>query len=193
MAKDIMDPVADRLAQLDALIEEQKKRLAQSGGGGMTADQLQAVLTSVTAGQKEIADASRTVTHSNPNHEHKSAFSYPEGDLKRPKPKLQRETYLNGHREAEDDLTPAEIDAYNAITHSCEARDGRWTAVVKGKRLIIDVPSKTPDDRMDLPNGLVLILLELAKGKRAADPMEMAARIAALEKAAEQAGIVIPA
>lgn len=191
MAKDdkAVDPVAERLAELDRLIEEQKKRLAQTTGGGMTAEQFTQVLATMQQGQKEIADASRPVRHSNPDHLHISAFSHPEGDLKRPKNKLARETFLNGHRESEEDLTPGEIDAYNAIQHSCEARDGRWTAVVKGKRLLIDVPSKTPDDRMDLPSSLTLILRELALGKRAADPVEMAARLSALEKQMAEQGL----
>lgn len=156
------------------------------------AEQLAQVLASQTEGQKAIALAARPVSFSNPDHEHISAFSYPEGDRKRPKPKLARETYFNGHRESAEELMPAEIDAYNAIQHSCEARDGRWTAVIKGNRLMIDVPTKTPDDRMDLPGGLVLILRELALGRRAADPIEMAARVAALEAMMAEKGLVAP-
>ena len=197
------DPIADRLAELDRLIAEQKARLAQpvAAGGGMTADQLERVLAQQAEATKELVQASRPSRHTNPDHTHVSAFSYPEGDLKRPKRKLgvydeagtlvrTRETFFNNHRESEDDLTPAEIDAYNAITHTCEARDGRWTAVIKRGQLHVNVPSFTMDERNDLPQGLVLILRELADGPRAVDPAEMAVRIAALEKQLADAKLV---
>lgn len=160
---------------------------------GLSADDLKAILASQTDAQKAIAESAKPVRHSNPDHLHISAFSYPEGDLVRAKPKLARETYFNNHREKEDDLTPAEIEAYNGITQSCEAREGKWKAVVKGKKLYVTIPSFTMDDRGDMHNGLVLNLRELASGPRAADPVEMATRLAALEKAAAAAGIVVSA
>jgi hypothetical protein len=193
------DPVAERLAQLDRLIDEQKARLATlpAAAGGMSKDDLREVL----AGVKEDRESTRSVRHSNADHLHVSAFSHPLGDLKQPKARLTRETYFNNHRESEDDLTPAEIDAYNAITHTCEARggsEGGWTAVVKGNRLLVNVPSYTIDERMNLPNGLVLILRELAEGPRAVTPENMATRIAELERLvksqqAEAAGVLIAA
>jgi hypothetical protein len=181
------DPVADRLAQLDALIEEQKARLAAIAPApavGLTGDDLKSILKAT----KEEQDATRSIRHSNADHRHISAFSHPEGDLKAPKPKLIRETYFNNHRESEDELTPAEIDAYNAITHTCSARSDQWTARVKGNRLLVDVPSYTMDDRMNLPDGLVLILRELAQGERAVTPADMAARIADLERQVKSMG-----
>ena len=191
--KQTADPIAERLAELDRLIAEQKARMAQSGGGGMTAEQLGQVLAQQREATKELVQSTRPVRHTNPDHEHKSVFSYPEGDVKRPKPKLGvydeagqlvrlRETFFNNHRENEDDLTPAEIDAYNAITHSCEARDGRWTATIKRGQLHVNVPSFTADERSDLPQGLILILKELADGPKAVDQASMAARLADLEK-----------
>ena len=186
------DPVADRLAQLDALIEQQKERLAAleaappSNSGGITMDGLREVLKAT----KEERDETRTIRHSNADHKHLSAFSVPggRGDLKDPKPTLTRETFFNNHHEREDELTPAEIEAFNAITHSCTARNDTWTARVKGNRLLVDVPSHTMDDRMNLPDGLVLILRELAQGERAVTPADMAARIADLERQVKSMG-----
>lgn len=197
MAEQKPDPIAAKLAELDALIEQQKARLASlpTSGGGITASDLKEILATQTQAQREIADSTRSVRHSNPDHLHISAFSHPEGDLKRPKAKLDRETYFNGHREREDDLTPAEIDAYNAIQQSCTARedrgeDGMWKATVTKHRRLVRIPSFTADDRMDMNNGLVLNLLELSKGKAAVDPADMAIRIAALERQLSEQGRV---
>lgn len=158
--------------QLTALIGASK---------GIDADGIKAILDAQANQTRELVNASRTVRHSNPDHPHVSAFSHPLGDLKQPKNKLTHETFFNNHREREDDLTPAEIDAYNAIQHPCEARDGTWTVKIRRNQKFIDVPSFTADDRMDLPNGLVLILRELSHGTKGVDPAEMLLRIAALE------------
>ena len=163
--------------QLQALIAS-----LPNSGGGITSADLKALLDS----QKEEREQSRSVRHSNADHPHVSAFSHPLGDLKQPKPKLARETYFNNHRESEDELTPAEIEAFNAITHTCEAREGLWTARVKGNRLLINVPSYTMDDRMNLPDGLVLILTELAHGKKAVTPADMLQQIADLRAQLER-------
>lgn len=151
---------------------------AGGGGGGITSADLKALLDS----QREETTERRSVRHSNADHRHESVFSLPGGDLKNPKAKLTQETFFNNHREHEDELTPAEIEAFNSITHSCEARGGSWTAEVKNGRLRINVPSHTMDDRMNLPDGLVLILRELAAGERAVSPADMALRIADLER-----------
>jgi hypothetical protein len=158
--------------QLQALIGSNK---------GIDADGIKAILDAQANQTRELVNASRQVRHSNPDHEHKSVFSHPEGDLKRPKNKLTHETFLNHSREREEALTPAEIDAYNAIQHPCEARDGTWTVTIKRNQKFINVPSFTTDQRSDLPNGLVLILRELSHGTKGVDPAEMLLRIAALE------------
>lgn len=186
------DPIAARLAELDALIEAQKARLAAMPvhGGGIGGDELRAILASQTDAQRQIAEAARPVRHSNPDHSHVSAFSYPEGDLKRPKPTFlvgkngkPREVFFNHHREREEDLTPAEIDAYNAITTSREARDGRWTATVKANALFVTIPSFTSDDRQDMHNGLILNLRELADGPAAVSLTDLVAEVTALKQA----------
>lgn len=170
-----------KLAELDQLIEAQKARLKDAGGVG-NFEVLEKILNKQLENQQALAESQRTIHRQNPQHPGKSDFSYPEGDMARPKPKLRYETFFNGHREREDDLKPAEIDAYNRFKHSCEARGGRWKAQLKNGRLVIDVPSRTIDDRMDLPNGLVLILTELSQGARAVDQASMVERIAELER-----------
>lgn len=173
------ESTAAQPVQMVAITTEQLQTLiAGNQTGGLSASDLKEILAS----QKEEREETRSVRRSNADHKHISAFSYPEGDLKAPKPKLARETYFNNHRESEDELTPLEIEAFNAITHTCEARGGSWTARVKGNRLLVDVPSQTMDDRMNLPDGLVLILTELAQGVRAVTPADMLAQIAALQK-----------
>lgn len=130
----------------------------------------------------------------NATHPHISVFSYPEGDIARPKPKLTRLTYFCGAEEQEDALTPAEIDAYNAITAPREVRGGAWRAVIKrpsavgGKEeLWIWVPKDTVDQRMVLPN-LHLILHELNGGQSTSDVYALVQQIAQL-KAMVLAGV----
>lgn len=195
------DPLAARLAELDRLIEEQKARMAAAPPAGGNFEVLEKILNKQLENQQQLAESQRTIHRQNPQHPGKSDFSYPEGDLKRPKPTFlagangqPREVFFNGHRESIHDLKPAEIEAYNKITHSCQARDGRWTAVVTANRLMVTVPSYTIDDRMDLPNGLVLILAELAQGTRAVDPASMQERLLEMERQlAELKGVGSPA
>lgn len=196
--KQTVDPVAERIAELDRLIAQQKARLeAMPTGGGLSGEDLKAILASQTEATRSLVESARPVRHSNPDHLHVSAFSYPEGDLKREKPKFlagangkPREVFFNHHRENPEDLTPAEIDAYNSITKTCEARDGRWTAVVKANALFVTIPSYTSDDRQDMHNGLVLNLRELADGPKAVDLVDLVAEVAALrQQLAAQGGV----
>lgn len=137
--------------------------------------------------QQSLAEERRIRPKENSNHPAISAFSYPEGNLKKPKPTLRRATYWpRGVKQSEDLLTPEEIEAFNAFTHNCTARDGSWTATITRSGtteiLVIDAPVKTPDDRMNLPNGLLLILTELREGPASVDVGTMAARLARLEQ-----------
>jgi hypothetical protein len=183
------DQIKQKLAELDRLIDAQKARLAESTPVGLTGETLTAILASQAEGMKALVEQARPVRHSNPDHLHISAFSHPEGDLKRPKPSFikgangrPRDVFFNNHRESVDDLTPAEVDAYNAITHSCEAREGKWTAVVKANAVFITIPSFTSDDRQEMHNGLVLNLTELASGPKAVDLVDLVAEVAALRR-----------
>jgi hypothetical protein len=202
MAKNETDPILDRLAELDRLIEEQKARMAATAPSvGLSGDDLRAILTAQTEAQKALIEQTRPVRHSNPDHAHVSAFSYPEGDLKRPKPAFlagkngrPRDVYFNNHRESVEDLTPAEIEAFNAITASCEAREGRWTATVKPNALFVNIPSFTADDRGEMHNGLVLNLRELAEGPKAVDMASLAAEVALLRQQLKDGRIeIVPA
>lgn len=201
--KNSADPIAQKIAELDALIEEQKRRMAAvpSGGGGLSGDDLKAILATQAEATRSLVESARPARHSNPDHQHISAFSYPEGDLKRPKPTFlagangkPREVYFNHHLERADDLTPAEIDAYNLITKDCSARDGRWTAVVKANALYVTIPSFTSDDRQDMHNGLVLNLRELASGPKAVSLVDLVAELADLRaQLVAQGGLVVAA
>lgn len=100
-----------------------------------------------------------------------SVFSYPEGDVARPKPVLTRDTYFCGIKEEEERLTPGEIDAYNAVGQPRECRGGSWRAEIKrsqsvgGKEsLFVWVPHNTMDQRNVLPPSLILLLTELNGG-----------------------------
>lgn len=159
---------------------------ASSPAAGLTPEALKDILS---ANRQEQEDR-RSVRHSNADHEHKSVFSYPGGDLKQPKPKLQtpdgrlRETYFNNHIQSVDELTPLEIECFNAITADCTARGETWKAKIDhdGRRLRVSVPSSTLDELSDLPRSLVEILTELAQGPKAVTPLDMIARIAELER-----------
>lgn len=130
--------------------------------------------------------AERSAPRDNPNYNEVSPFTYPEGEKVRPKPSLIRDSYFAGARQREDALTPGEIDLFNRFdTGIRTSRNGTWKAEVRqngsSQELHIDVPVRTPDDRMSLP-PLALILRELLEGQKAADPTRMAERLAELEK-----------
>jgi hypothetical protein len=128
--------------------------------------------------------AERSAPRENPDYNEKSVFTHPEGERVRPKAALARETFFCGSRVRADELTPAEIDAFNAITTSRTARHGTWTATVTqngtAQELRVMVPSRTVDERMDLPGSLLLILKELKDGAAAVDPMSLAQEVARL-------------
>jgi|SRR5262245_38291868 len=96
------------------------------------------------------------------------------------KPALARPTYFCFVKQSEDQLTVGEIHDFNAITQDCSARNGTWWAKFKQNgsesELHIFVPSKSIDERMDLPNprrnspltGLQLICRELREADDAA-------------------------
>lgn len=146
------------------------------GGGGLTNEQFAETLRQTMGTQAEAFG--RQLRPENVVHPGLSSFSYPEGDIARPKPVLKdakgnpRETIFCGARQMESTLTPAEIDGFNAIKESCEARGGSWFARVKasgkGKSevLWVHVSCADIDDRMELPS-LTAILTELASGPKA--------------------------
>lgn len=177
------DPMALIAAALGKLSEQP---------AAMTPEQITALVTAAAGSAANTgAESLRRVLHSsNAQHPGKSAFSYPEGDILHPKAMLRPtpdgqpgECFFCGSRQDPEQLTPAQIDLFNRFTRTVTARDGRWKAEISsnGINLAVWVPTKTIDDRMDLPS-LDLILLELLDGQAAVDPVSMGERIAQLEK-----------
>lgn len=124
----------------------------------------------------------------NVTHPHISVFSYPEGDIARPKPKLARPTWFNGVREEEDRLTPSEIDGYNALKQPLSSRGGAWRAEIKlpkamggTEELYVWVPAASVDQRMQLPS-LLLIQHELNTGQNTEDVLDLIKQVEALKK-----------
>lgn len=156
------------------------------GSGGLSKSDLTEVMASAAKAAAEAgSEGMRKVMHpQNARHPGISDFSYPEGDVQRAKPALKRTVIFCGHREDPEQLTPGEIEAYNAIDRDYVARDGSWTTEVKrnGKteELHIRVPM-TLDGRMGLPS-LELICREIAQGQEAVNPITLAARVLELEK-----------
>lgn len=163
---------------------EQLLDLASSlprSGGGLSKDDLESIVRAGSDGKYR----------QNAQHPHISAFSYPEGDVKRPKPTLTRTVFVNGHREDPEQLTPAEIDAYNSITRSCTARDGDWMAEVKRHGSTEALHIKLPISLDKKPHESIAVWCrELAQGPSAVDPISLAQRVAELE--AQVAGKAIP-
>jgi len=169
--------------------------------GGMTPEAIRALVESIIAGnaasQSQTADAikslieeqGRTQLKSNAQAPGISVFSYPEGDTARPKPKLNMDTYFCGVRIREDELTPAEIELYNALNTSRTSRNETWTCTIQQvgtkTRRLIQVPVKTLDDRASLPSSLPLILMEFASGQDALDPSHLVNEVLKLRKQVE--------
>lgn len=173
------------LDQLEALLTRVMAAKGDSGGG-LTNAQFAETLKQTMGTQAEAFG--RQLRPENVVHPGISSFSYPQGDLARPKPILKdlkgnpRETIFCGARQQEATLTPAEVDAFNAITENCEARGGSWFARIKpsgkGKSevLWVHVSCADIDDRMELPS-LTAILLELAAGPRAVNLDTLASQL----------------
>lgn len=157
---------------LNDLVDKLSER---SGAAGLSAEQLQEILTKVGVTSAEAMRQS--LKPENPDHPHISAY-FTEKDRAKygsweQKPTLRVKTFFCGVEENADRLTPLEIESYNRITADREARGGRWTAAIKraGKKdeaLFVNVPCETVDQRMDLP-PLTLILHELNGGQSTED------------------------
>lgn len=160
---------------------------AKAQGAGLSAADLRQVLQ----------DQRKALRPENDRHPGKSAFSYPEGDVARPKPALRRKTFFNGIKEEEDALSPAEIELYNRFEHpGREARKGMWKAHVKrngsAEELFIVTEPHTLDGRQALP-GITSILRELLDGEAAANPDMLAQRVTELEARIKQLSVAAPA
>lgn len=131
--------------------------------------------------------AQQSAPKDNPNFTEISPFTRADGS----RPHLTRPTFFGGARQRDEQLTPDEIEAFNALTASRTARGGTWKAEVRqngsAAELHVDVPMKTGDEKGSLPS-LLLVLMELAGGAKAADPAALAQRVAELERKLELAG-----
>lgn len=191
---------ADEAIQAKTQAEELLMRLIeklseQSSQAGLSAEQLEAILTKV--GLSTAEGMRQSLKPENADHEHISVF-FTKQDRARygsweQKPKLTRKTFFAGIEEKEDRLTPAEIEAYNAITTNREARNGLWQAKIEktggNEQLFITVPLNT-DARIDLP-PLVLILHELNGGRSTQDVHGLLRQIDHLMNVAQQHGATV--
>jgi hypothetical protein len=181
MAKDTTTATTDPTSALaDALLKiaEMTQRPTEQG---FTAEQLETVLA------RNAESTHKALRPENARHPDISAFN-PEGERDHPRPKLVRKTFFAGMELHEDDLTATEIGLFNSFTHACVARNGQWRAEFRNTsktgehELWIVLPVASVDDRMELPNGMTLILRELLGGEKAVDSESLAQRVALLEK-----------
>ncbi len=148
---------------------------------GLTPETLQSLVqafqaTSTTA----VRDTLRLERKENPSYPAKSVF-HPagvfddEGRVLAPKKTFRRLTFFQGVRLAGELETEQEIELCNAFTTDRDAREGNWTARIENKgrpteKLLIKIPSKTADDRMENSLPFALILRELLDGPEAVNP-----------------------
>lgn len=148
---------------------------------GLTKDDLSEVLKDNSEGIR------RALKPENQTHPDISYLN-PLGERDHPRPPLKRPTFWAGQPLYREDLSREEIDLLNGFTHTKEARNGQWRAEVRvtgsrgGEELHVSFPCRSADDRMALPRGMALILMEIKDGASAVDPQSMADRIATLEQ-----------
>lgn len=182
----------DTLAILELLVE--KISQINTSGGGLTADQLEKIVEKAAGASADTLKMA--LIPENKIHPGISAYSYPEGDQKRPKPKLSRKTIFCSYMQREDNLTPEEIDAFNAIDTDCEARGGSWWARIgrEGLKpvLVVHCDEAVERDRARELPPIAHILLELKRGPKAVDPVALLAQLDAMRKQLLSAGVSLP-
>ena len=170
-------------ALLEALVEKLSTSVKSAG---LTPEQLEIILTKV--GLSTAEGMRQTLRPENAECTHISAY-FTERDKAKygsfdRKPALRRKTFFIGAQEKDERLTPAEIEAYNAITDYRTARNGLWKAEIRQngqeQELWVSVPCDTVDERMDIPS-LVLILHELNGGVSTKDIHSLIRQIEALK------------
>lgn len=157
---------------------------------GMTAEQMQSLIASLNPAQA-MREAYRLQRKENPNYPERSDFlprgRYDdEGHALEPKAKFRRETFFMGVRLGGELETEIEIQLCNRFTEDRTARHGTWKATITGlgtpaERLMVDVPSKTPNDRQENAYPFQVILQELLEGPEAVNQTSMLKRILDLE------------
>jgi hypothetical protein len=176
----------DFLAAVDLLIKSRGPEVAQ----GLSADQLKEILASTAQSaaqgmQKALKPENPTapnVSAYNPTGEAKPTLCYtaPDGTVR------PRKTFFVGAKMDADLLTPLEVALFNRFTTNKIARNGKWTATLKqngnDQELHVYVPHKEMDQRLDLPNGLFLILRELLDGPDAVNHESIAHEVESLRR-----------
>lgn len=176
----------DTAAILELLID--KIGQIQTGGGGLTTEQLERLLEKSAGIQ---ADAFKmALIPENKVNAGISAFA-PDGEVN--KPKLSRRTVFCGHEQRDEQLTPEEVVAFNAIDTDCEAREGRWWAKIvrDGLKPILVVHCEEAADRdvaRDLP-PLTVLLMELKRGPKAVDLLALHRQLETMQAQLVAAGI----
>lgn len=187
------NPLAAVTAALKALPAEAVEQLLKEAGlvpttAGLSAEQMQAIAT--TSGAANARAMQLALRKENPNYPEKSVFNPrgvfdDDGNALEPKAKFRRPTYFQGVRLGGELETETEIELCNRFTETREIPSKQWKAEVKmhgnEERLYITVPSKTVDDRMNLPHTMELILMELLQGSEAVNPASLQKQIEALQ------------
>lgn len=157
-----------------------------------TPDSLVAMANAFAKNSAEaVRETLRQERPENPSYPEKSVF-FPRGKFddkghaNAPKIAFRRPTFFNNVHLKGELETEEEIALFNGFTEDRTAREGRWKATIfnkgtKFERLLVEIPSKTTDDRMDNSLPLPLILLELQGGAEAVNPTTLQARIDALQ------------
>lgn len=164
-------PKVDRISQLEQQIAALTAQLARQSSADMGVEAVRLL-------------AERSAPINNPNYNEVSPFTYPEGEKGRAKPKLSRDTFFCGARQRDEELTPQEIDLFNAFTSSRSLPKpyGSWTARLTrngtAEELHVDVPAGSVDARMSLPS-LAAILGELLTGDVQLSQQDLVAQLRA--------------
>lgn len=151
---------------------------------GLTGEQLEKILEGTA---KSTRKALKPENDTAPDV---SAFN-PRGERDHPRPRLRRKTYWAGAELHHDELTLDEIELFNQVEHTVEARHGSWRAELKRtgsdgtSELHVTFPCRNTDDRMDLPS-MALMMRELLGGTKAVDPISLAEQVAELQQQLKQ-------
>lgn len=177
MAKEKADTEMTSASEIAAALMAVVEKMAPQHG--ITGEQLEKILAGNTQATRK---ALRPENDQSPEI---SVFN-PLGERDHPRPKLRRKTFWAGSELHEEELTRDEIELFNAVEHTLEARNGSWRAELRRtgsdgtSDLHVMFPCASVDDRMDLP-GMSLLMRELLGGTKAVDPMSLAQRVAELE------------
>jgi hypothetical protein len=197
---------SDVIAALRALPQEQLAEVLKSAGAapstiGMTPELLSTILTQSGAAQAQAMKL--VMRRENDKYPERSHFLprglYDDaGEPQAPKLTFTRPTFFQEARLGGELETEEEIELCNRFTETRELTAKQWRAEVRqvgGKeQLHITVPSRTVDDRMNLPGEFRLILMELLGGPEAVNPVmlqkqiaDLQARVASLQAASSPA------